>query len=90
MVLCLLAAWLAVCLSLIKGIQSSGKVVYFTGFFSRFIVITIQTSLFNCLQRQYKVGSGFESRPNILDGNGIITMPVSISVPSSGYKEKYR
>ena len=31
LVLCLLAAWTIVCLCLIKGVQSAGKVVYFTG-----------------------------------------------------------
>ena len=31
MVLCLLAAWSIVCLCLLKGVQSAGKVVYFTG-----------------------------------------------------------
>ena len=30
---CLAAAWLIVCLCLIKGVQSSGKVVYFTALF---------------------------------------------------------
>ena len=31
LVLCLLGAWTIVCLCLIKGVQSAGKVVYFTG-----------------------------------------------------------
>ena len=31
MVLCLLGAWSIVCLCLLKGVQSAGKVVYFTG-----------------------------------------------------------
>ena len=30
---CLLAAWTMVCLTLIKGVKSSGKVVYFTAVF---------------------------------------------------------
>ena len=30
---CLFAAWFIVCLCLIKGVQSSGKVVYFTALF---------------------------------------------------------
>ena len=33
LVLCLLGAWTIVCLCLIKGVQSAGKVVYFTGRF---------------------------------------------------------
>jgi hypothetical protein len=31
LVLCLFSAWVIVCLCLIKGVQSAGKVVYFTG-----------------------------------------------------------
>ena len=38
LVLCLLGAWIIVCLSLVKGVQSAGKVVYFTGsYFNYFI-----------------------------------------------------
>ncbi|XP_022529866.2 sodium-dependent neutral amino acid transporter B(0)AT2 [Astyanax mexicanus] len=33
MTLCLLGAWLIVCLAMIKGIQTSGKVVYFSSLF---------------------------------------------------------
>merc|ERR1712165_677890 len=40
LVLCLIAGWTIVCLSLIKGIQSSGKVVYFTAIFP-FVVLII-------------------------------------------------
>jgi len=38
--LCLLAAWLFIFLCLIKGIKSSGKVVYFTATFP-YVVLTI-------------------------------------------------
>merc|ERR1712038_314266 len=40
LVLCLIAGWTIVCLSLIKGVQSSGKVVYFTAIFP-FVVLII-------------------------------------------------
>ena len=40
LVLCLLGAWVIVCLALIKGVESSGKVVYFTAIFP-FVVLII-------------------------------------------------
>ena len=40
LVLCLIAGWTIVCLALIKGVQSSGKVVYFTAIFP-FVVLII-------------------------------------------------
>ena len=40
LVLCLLGAWTLVCLCLIKGVQSAGKVVYFTGKYS-FVVLFV-------------------------------------------------
>lgn len=39
--LCLLAAWIIVGLSLIKGVQSSGKVVYFTALFPYFVLLCL-------------------------------------------------
>jgi len=41
LVLCLLLAWVIVCLSLIKGIKSSGKVVYFTALFPYAVLIIL-------------------------------------------------
>merc|ERR1719468_312698 len=46
LVLCLAAAWIIVCLCLIKGVQSSGKVVYFTALFP-YLVLTILL-IFGC------------------------------------------
>ncbi|XP_064417741.1 sodium-dependent neutral amino acid transporter B(0)AT2 [Latimeria chalumnae] len=39
MTLCLLAAWIMVCLAMIKGIQSSGKVMYFSSLFPYVVLI---------------------------------------------------
>ncbi|XP_061898846.1 sodium-dependent neutral amino acid transporter B(0)AT2 isoform X1 [Entelurus aequoreus] len=39
MTLCLLAAWSVVCLAMIKGIQSSGKVMYFSSLFPYVVLI---------------------------------------------------
>ncbi|KAG7521526.1 sodium-dependent neutral amino acid transporter B(0)AT2 [Solea senegalensis] len=39
MTLCLLAAWSMVCLTMIKGIQSSGKVMYFSSLFPYVVLI---------------------------------------------------
>jgi len=38
---CLAAAWLIVCLCLIKGVQSSGKVVYFTALFPYLVLLIL-------------------------------------------------
>uniref|UniRef100_A0A2K5YVE8 Transporter n=1 Tax=Mandrillus leucophaeus TaxID=9568 RepID=A0A2K5YVE8_MANLE len=39
MTICLLAAWVMVCLAMIKGIQSSGKIVYFSSLFPYVVLI---------------------------------------------------
>lgn len=39
MTICLLAAWTLVCLAMIKGIQSSGKVMYFSSLFPYVVLI---------------------------------------------------
>jgi len=41
LVLCLAAAWTIVCLCLIKGVQSSGKVVYFTALFPYLVLVIL-------------------------------------------------
>ncbi len=41
LLLCLLAAWVIVCLCLIRGIKSSGKVVYFTATFPYVILVIL-------------------------------------------------
>ena len=41
LVVCLAAAWAIVCLCLIKGVQSSGKVVYFTALFPYFVMVAL-------------------------------------------------
>ena len=38
---CLAAAWLLVCLALIKGVKSSGKVVYFTALYPYVVLVTL-------------------------------------------------
>ena len=39
--LCLLAAWLVIYFSLIKGVKGSGKVAYFTAIFPYVVLITL-------------------------------------------------
>ncbi|KAG8137938.1 hypothetical protein E2320_003878 [Naja naja] len=39
MTICLLAAWVMVCLAMIKGIQSSGKVMYFSSLFPYVVLL---------------------------------------------------
>ncbi len=39
--LCLLAAWVVVCLCLIRGVKSSGKVVYFTAIFPYIVMVIL-------------------------------------------------
>ncbi|KAL6079173.1 hypothetical protein STEG23_034663, partial [Scotinomys teguina] len=49
MTVCLLAAWVMVCLAMIKGIQSSGKVMYFSSLFPYVVLVCflIRTLLLN-------------------------------------------
>ncbi len=62
LVLCLLAAWIIVCLALIKGVQSSGKVVYFTALFP-FVVLFIMFVVGLTLPG-YEKGIEFYVKPN--------------------------
>ena len=41
LVMCLLFSWLVICLILIKGIASSGKVAYFTAIFPYVVLFTL-------------------------------------------------
>jgi len=41
LVVCLAAAWFIVCMCLIKGVQSSGKVVYFTALFPYLVLVIL-------------------------------------------------
>ncbi|XP_077909180.1 sodium-dependent neutral amino acid transporter B(0)AT2 isoform X2 [Ictidomys tridecemlineatus] len=43
MTVCLLAAWVMVCLAMIKGIQSSGKIMYFSSLFPYVVLICFLT-----------------------------------------------